>query len=112
MIDANLDVQRERAARNQALCRTINQHIDELNGLLLDREESLPQYICECLDMSCTERIAMPHAEYRQIRRHPTEFIVLDGHQDLQVEEVVHRDTRWIIVRKIGVGATIATELS
>ena len=59
----------------------------------------------------CLERIEVSHDEYARVRRHANEFIVKPGHEIPQVEEVVHRETRWIVVRKLGVGAEIAAEL-
>ncbi len=111
MISSGLDLQRQRAARNQAVCRDVNDRIDELNEQL-GSDDALPQYICECLDVSCGERIAIPHHDYLRIRRNPVEFVVVPGHEDLQVEQVIDRETSWLIVRKLGVGAKVAAELA
>jgi len=109
--DRLIDLQRERAARNQALFREVNERIDELNaGLAPDERELL--YVCECLDPSCAEQIAMSHQDYRGIRTDPAEFFVAPGHEVLQVEEVVDRQPRWLIVRKLGAGARLATRLA
>jgi hypothetical protein len=104
-----LDRRRERAARNQGLFREVNERIDELNAQI-GNGDAIPQYVCECLDTECVEQIAIPHDEYRRIRRHPTEFIVIPGHELLEVEEVVHREERWLVVRKLGAGAKVAAE--
>jgi|tagenome__1003787_1003787.scaffolds.fasta_scaffold20714585_3 hypothetical protein len=106
----DINVQRERAARNQALFREVNERIDELNkkAPVLG---STPGYICECLDTACSEMIAMPHDDYARIRRHPNEFFVLPGHEEPLVELVVDKTDRWFVVRKLGVGGEIAREL-
>lgn len=111
MTSAELDLQRERAARNQAICRDVNERIDELNERF-GGDHAVPHYLCECLDLTCGQLLAIPHDEYLRIRRNPIEFLVLDGHEDPQVEEVVHRDAGWVIVRKLGVGARVAAELA
>lgn len=54
----------------------------------------------------------LTHDEYRQLRHDPAEFAVIPGHEQLDVEEVVDRNARWLIVRKIGVGAEIAEQLA
>jgi hypothetical protein len=105
-----IDLQRERAARNQSLFRDVNERIDELTDDRLPDAEEL-QYVCECLDLSCTERIAMPPQEYRRIRRGPAEFLVAPGHEQLDVEDVVDRRPRWLVVRKRGVAGRLADEV-
>jgi len=106
----DIDLQRERAARNQALFREVNDRIDELNEKV-PVLGSTPGYVCECLDTACTEIIPMPHDEYARIRRHPNEFLVLPGHEDPLVEVVVDKTHRWLVVRKLGVGGEIAKQL-
>jgi hypothetical protein len=109
MNTGDLELQRVRAAQNQALFRQVNNQIDELNvGLGVGDE--VPQYVCECLDRECFERISVPHDEYERIRRDPTEFFVVPGHEMPQVEEVVHRADAWLVVRKLGIGAKVAAE--
>ena len=109
----DLDLQRERAARNQGLFREVNDQIDKLNGKL-GAEGTVPSgslYLCECLDTNCTEAIHLTHDEYRRVRRDPTEFIVIPGHLDDQVEEIVETRPGWLVVRKLGTGAAVAEEL-
>jgi|tagenome__1003787_1003787.scaffolds.fasta_scaffold17066201_1 hypothetical protein len=107
MTVSDLDLRRERAARNQSLFREVNERIDELND---GGVGEVPRYVCECLDTECVEQLAIPHDEYERIRRHPTEFFVIPGHELLEVEEVVHREDRWLVVRKLGAGAKVAAE--
>jgi|SRR5581483_6963041 len=92
---------RQRAVRNQALFRQVNQRIEELTARFTEPDEQVG-YVCECLDITCLELISIPHDAYKQIRRHPTEFIVVPGHEDLTIEEVVDKATRWLVVRIIG----------
>jgi hypothetical protein len=108
MSTEQLDRRRERAARNQSLFREVNEQIDILSRTFLDEPEV--SYVCECLDLTCIERIAIPHDVYERIRRNPTEFFVAPGHEDAQVEEVVDRDPRWVVVRKLGAGASVASD--
>jgi hypothetical protein len=108
---SDLELRRIRAGQNQALFRQVNEQIDALN-VRLGTDDEIPQYVCECLDRNCMERIAIPHDEYERIRRHATEFFVVPGHEILEVEEVVHRDARWFVVRKLGAGAKVAAELA
>jgi hypothetical protein len=106
-----LDDQQVHAARNQGLFREINERIDELGELWASDQTG--QYVCECLDTACTEVVrGLSRDEYQQIRCDPTEFVVLPGHERLQVEDVVHRTPRWLVVRKIGTGSEVAERLA
>ena len=109
MSTTDLDVQRERATRNQALFREVNNRINEISSAFDVAEAA---YVCECLDPDCLQKVAVPQQEYRRIRRQPTEFIVVPGHEQLNVEQVVERDTHWVVVRKVGAGAVVAAELA
>jgi hypothetical protein len=105
--------QRERhAAHNQALFRSVNERLRELN-------ESLPEvtsyssWICECFRTDCAEMVEMTLGEYEQLRAHPEHFAVLadPSHVDARGEEVVSRGERYWMVAKIGSAAAVAREL-
>lgn len=58
----------ERAARNQSLFREISERIEDLNegsGLGL----SVGEWICECANDTCTERVSMTTDEYESVRK-------------------------------------------
>ena len=51
----------------------------------------------------CDRRLVVNVADYEQIREDPLLFIVVPGHEDEQVEDVVEGDRReYLIVRKRG----------
>jgi hypothetical protein len=92
--DADLDERR-------ALFREVNDRIHELREQW--GSDQTAQYVCECPDANCTELIrGLTRDEYRQIRLDPAEFVVAPGHERLEVEEVVDRNQRWVVVRKRG----------
>jgi hypothetical protein len=90
----------------------VNEHIEEVNGELFAEQDEMRDYVCECMDTSCAERLSIPHDEYERIRRHPAEFVLVSGHEVPEVEEVVDRTDRWIVVRKLGAGARVAADLA
>jgi hypothetical protein len=61
----------ERAARNQALFREVNERLEELARTFAD-VAGTAVFTCECFDLSCVEQIDIPLAEYEAIRSHPT----------------------------------------
>jgi hypothetical protein len=64
--------------------------------------------MCECLDLGCAEMIPLSHLEYEQLRQEPNRFVVVPGHENAEVEEVTARNSRYLVVRKLGVGGEVA----
>ena len=88
-----------RAARNQSLFREVNERIEGLNegfGVILPMGE----WVCECADEGCVERMDLTVEEYEAIRQHPNRFPVLPGHEQLEVERVVERHRSYLVVEK------------
>ena len=105
-----MDERQRRIGENEALFRHVNERVKELNrsfSIVLDRGE----YLCECGDESCVDRIALTPAEYEEIRAEPTHFVVKRGHVAPDVEDVVDDRGDYEIVRKReGAAADLARE--
>jgi hypothetical protein len=91
------------AAKNQSLFREVNERVRYVNdgfGFVVP----LGEWICECADASCVERIAMSSSEYEAVRAHGDRFFVLadDAHVWDDVERVVARHPHYWIVEKSG----------
>ena len=87
--------------------REVNESIEKLS-----RVSGQPiTFVCECLNMACTDPISIGHSEYEDERRDPTRFFVLPGHELLDVESVIKQTPRYHVVRKLGVAGEIATAL-
>ena len=98
----------ESLARNEAVFRAVNERIREL-GARFGSEGF--EFICECADETCTERVRLTVDQYDHIRALPTRFVVVAGHEASPlVERVVFRNPQFAIVHKVGVAAQIATE--
>ena len=99
----------ERATRNEALFREVNEQVDSLSERQGSgaREELL--FICECSNDGCTERVAVPRPVYQDVRAHPRRFLVLPGH-DQDFEHVVERTERYAIVEKEGRAGKVAEQ--
>jgi hypothetical protein len=100
------DLRRERAAQNESLFREVNERIEDLAG-----NAAHPEFVCECIDGNCDQRVAMTLGEYEHIRSAANQFFVLAGHTAPEIEEVIETTDRYLIVRKLGIGASIAEEL-
>jgi hypothetical protein len=95
--------------RRQSLFREVNERIDELTEVF-DLQEEMTIF-CECGSDKCHEQITLTEAEYEKLRRIPTHFAVLPGHDVPVVEQVVATNERYVIVEKFGEAAIAAIKL-
>ncbi len=110
-----MDEYSRREAENELRFRTINEKVEELGEELFDDGSQAPRvydFVCECDDAYCTERVAMTIAEYEALRAHGTRFVVAPAakHVDEAIERVVDRSSRYWVVEKTGEAAQIADE--
>ena len=97
----------KRAAHNQSLFREVNERVKDVNDSF-HIFTSLSDWVCECAEDSCTQRIEMSVRDYEHVRAGGARFFVAPEHVWTDVELVVERrDTYWI-VEKIELGAKIA----
>jgi hypothetical protein len=86
----------ERLAENEILFRRINERILELT----DTWGGELDLVCECANGGCTSRMTLTLHEYEQLRLNPRRFAVLPGHEIEDIEEVVERTDRYLVVEK------------
>ena len=105
-----------RLGLNEAVFREVNERISQINETF---ESNAPSgwrtgeldLICECDDTSCVERISMQVAAYEQVRADSRQFVIVPGHVDHAVEDVVAHEKTYNVVRKRpGEAATAAEE--
>lgn len=101
---------RAEIARNEAFFRAVNEGIAEAS----ERFESVEaEFLCECGDANCTHRLEVPLEEYEEVRENPTRFLVVRGHVEPEVEQVVERRRGYAIVEKVdAVAARIVRRLN
>jgi hypothetical protein len=89
----------DRAIRNEALFREVNVHIADLEERVHATDELLP-LVCECARTGCSAPIEVESAVFQQVRESPLRFLVLPGHEQIDVESVVERHHRYLVVEK------------
>jgi hypothetical protein len=93
-----------RVVANEALFRSVNEHINEANDRLLEgashSELDYLDFVCECGEADCVEHVQLTAAEYEEVRSEPRQFALVAGHENLGVETVVRRTERFLVVRK------------
>lgn len=95
-----------RVGVNESVFRDVNERINELGHQHLAETE----FVCECADKACTERLILASAEYEAVRAQPDRFFLVPGHQRLVAERVVEQHDRYFVVEKLGEAAEIAEE--
>jgi hypothetical protein len=96
----------QRAARNEALFREVNENIARLDETHGDADGSV--FVCECANPECTERLTVDADTYRRVREEPRWFLLVPGHEDAQLERVVERQPDYLIVEKTGGAGDVA----
>jgi hypothetical protein len=99
-----------RAAQKQSLYREVNEKITDLNSVFGHVASIDGSWVCECADPTCTETVQLTFPEYEALRSHPNRFAVRPGHVFHEVERVVEEHERYVIVEKLGAGASFAVE--
>jgi 5-bromo-4-chloroindolyl phosphate hydrolysis protein len=100
-----------RAARNQALFRSINEKIESINEAFEQLTHTFA-IACECADAGCVEMLDIDPSEYEAVRAEPRHFVVLPGHVYDEVEVVVRERDGYVVVEKTGTAADVAESLA
>ena len=88
-----------RIAHTEALFRDVNERIAESAKRFYAHEA---EFVCECADSACTERVPASLDEYEDVRRDGTRFLVVPGHEDTRIERVVAQPRRrFAIIEKV-----------
>jgi hypothetical protein len=88
---------KQRVAMNEAAFRKVNE------GMEVGQDPAgLLTFICECGRLGCNRMVELTRAEYEAVRANPRRFALLEGHEIDDVETVVERHDRYLVVEKKG----------
>jgi hypothetical protein len=105
-----MDERQRRIGENEVIFREVNERVRETNETF-DVVAGDAEFVCECGTASCVQRVRMSLAEYEQVRAEPTTFLIVPGHEILDVERVVRREPGFWVVRKdVGAAEELALE--
>ena len=85
-------------ARTESAFRDVNEVIAKSN----DPDADEADFVCECADPHCADRLKADLADYEQVRADPTHFLVAPGHEEPAVECVVQWTAEYTVVQKVG----------
>jgi hypothetical protein len=90
----------ERAARNEEVFRGVNEQIED--GAKQHAVSGPLPFHCECGSASCLDTIEIPPTRYAAIVRERYHFVVIPGHEEPQIEQIVETGPEFLVVEKIG----------
>jgi hypothetical protein len=90
----------QRVGHNEALFREINDRIEA--GRWPGDESERLAFRCECSTLGCNVLVELTPAEYERVRAFPRRFVLAHGHELSDVEVVVMREPRYLVVEKVG----------
>jgi hypothetical protein len=84
-------------ARTESAFRELNEAIARTAARLEAEETDL---ICECADPACADRMTVELDDYEEVRANATRFLLVPGHAQPPVEEVVESTPEFDVVDK------------
>jgi hypothetical protein len=91
----------ERIAKTESLFRDVNERIAEASERF-DSDDA--EFMCECGDADCAERLDVRLDEYEQVRDDATTFVLNPDHVKPDIETIVRKGDGYAVVRKIDSG--------
>ena len=102
------DSREARLAHNEVVFRSVNESIEQqaitFGGL------DAYEFICECAQSTCFDRIELTLGEYERVRAEGTRFVVVPGHENPEVELVVETYPTFSLVEKDGPAGIVADD--
>jgi len=88
----------ERIIENEKLFREVNERVADLQANYSGPD---PEWVCECGDETCFEKVPVPTEDYLQIRTHGDWFVITPGHDKADIERVVRENGMYVVVEKL-----------
>jgi hypothetical protein len=88
----------QRIALNESAFRIANERMQSWEER--HRDGAHEDYVCECADPDCSERVPLTGPEYEAVRSDPRHFLIVPGHEIPEVETVVAGNERYSVVEK------------
>lgn len=109
---AAVDDRQTRIAKNETAFRATNREIEHAGEEAGGATDQVMQVLCECGKDGCSGLITLTVAEYDAAHTQQDRFIVLPGHETMEIEAIVDRRPSYFVVDKFGEAEEIAEEES
>jgi hypothetical protein len=107
-----VDEQHERIAKNEAVFRATNREIANAEQEEGGKTDQLIEVLCECGRKGCKGTISLTAAEYDGVHSQDDRFVVLRGHESVEIERIVEERTGYLVVDKFGAAEDIVEKES
>jgi hypothetical protein len=87
-----------RLALNEAAFRVANERMRDWPERRASPEPE--RFYCECGNSTCHDQLLLHLGEYERVRADPHHFVVVPGHEIPDVETVVERSDRFMVIEK------------
>jgi hypothetical protein len=92
------DLSVTRAAQNQALFGEISDDLRAL-GEKVGGVVAIDEFVCECVDADCRDRIALTLEEYELVRALPARYAMRPGHVH-ESDRVISQHDHYVVIEK------------
>lgn len=82
--------------------RAVNREIERVSEELGEGPKDQLTVICECGRDDCSQTVELTVDEYERTHEQRDRFVVAPGHEDDELEHVVERNERFLVVDKFG----------
>jgi hypothetical protein len=93
------DELQRRLVPTESVFREVNEGIER--GQWPGEDGDLVRFRCECARLGCNLLLELTLTEYEHVRAHSRRFLMIDGHQVPELEEVVERRPGYVVVHKL-----------
>jgi hypothetical protein len=97
-----VDERLERIAKNQAVFRATNRELEAAEQEVGGGTGQALEVLCECGRQGCSGVITLTLAEYEGVHSQDDRFVVLRGHESVEIEKVVEERGDYLVVDKFG----------
>ena len=99
-------------AENEALFRDANEHLEQFAASNVDDAGGrVVPFLCECDRLDCTQVVLVTIREYERVREGSRRSIMVNGHDNPELERVVEETDRYVVGEKFGEAAEVYGDL-
>ena len=110
---ADEEARAHKLAANQSRFRRSNERLQRAAYAHRFEAADRVPFLCECADPGCFEAVMLSMEEYERVRKHPSRFVLVAGHEDAEAahERIIEAEEGYAVVEKVGVAGTEAARL-
>jgi hypothetical protein len=94
----------DKRVQNEYIFKGLNQDFVEMVSTFA-AQSHLPSsqeadFFCECADINCTKKVRLKLSFYKDVLSHKNRFVILPGHEEHSIEDIVNKQDDYYIVVK------------